>query len=151
MVELNKTINWQPKATGEGRFGNWLATANDWNLSRSRYWGIPIPVWTSEDKTEQICISSIEQLKTEVQKAMDAGIMKTNPLVEFVPGDMSKANYELVDLHKNYVDQLTLVSPSGKPMKREADLIDVWFDSGSVPYAQHHYPFENKEMIDDRK
>ena len=151
LVELNQTINWQPKATGEGRFGNWLATANDWNLSRSRYWGIPIPVWTSEDKTEQICISSIEQLKTEVQKAMDAGIMKTNPLVEFVPGDMSKANYELVDLHKNYVDQLTLVSPSGKPMKREADLIDVWFDSGSVPYAQHHYPFENKEMIDDRK
>lgn len=150
LVELNQTINWQPKATGEGRFGNWLATANDWNLSRSRYWGIPIPVWTSEDKTEQICISSLEELKAEAQKAVNAGLMATNPLANFVVGDMSKENYDKVDLHKNYVDQITLVSPSGKPMKREADLIDVWFDSGAVPYAQHHYPFENKAEIDNR-
>jgi isoleucyl-tRNA synthetase len=151
LVELNKTINWQPKSTGEGRFGNWLENANDWNLSRSRYWGIPIPVWTSEDGTEQICISSIEELKAESQKAVDAGVMDANPLANFVVGDMSKDNYNQVDLHKNYVDQITLVSPTGKPMEREADLIDVWFDSGSVPYAQHHYPFENKELIDDRK
>jgi isoleucyl-tRNA synthetase len=151
LVALNNTINWHPKSTGEGRFGNWLENANDWNLSRSRYWGIPIPIWTSEDKTEQICISSIEQLKTEAEKAVQAGVMTENPLAGFEVGNMSKENYEQVDLHKNYVDQITLVSPSGKPMKREADLIDVWFDSGSVPYAQHHYPFENKELIDERK
>ena len=151
LVALNKTINWQPKATGEGRFGNWLENANDWNLSRSRYWGIPIPIWTSEDKTEQICISSIEQLKAEADKAVVAGVMDKNPLADFEVGDMSKENYDQVDLHKNYVDEITLVSATGQPLKREADLIDVWFDSGSVPYAQHHYPFENKELIDSHK
>lgn len=151
LMELNDTINWHPKSTGEGRFGEWLKNANDWNLSRSRYWGIPIPIWTSEDRTEQICISSIEQLKEEAQKAVEAGLMEANPLAGFNPGDMSTENYDQVDLHKNYVDQIVLVSPTGKPMQREADLIDVWFDSGSVPYAQHHYPFENKELIDDRK
>lgn len=150
LVDLNNTINWQPKSTGEGRFGNWLENANDWNLSRSRYWGIPIPIWTSEDKTEQICISSVEELKMEAQKAVDAGLMAVNPLANFVPGDMSAENYQAIDLHKNYVDNIILVSPKGKPMRRETDLIDVWFDSGAVPYAQHHYPFENKEAIDNR-
>ena len=149
LVALNEKINWKPKSTGEGRFGKWLENANDWNLSRSRYWGIPIPIWTSEDKTERVCISSVEQLKKEAQKSVGAGFMTENPLADFVPGDMSKANYDKVDLHKNYVDQIVLVSPSGKPMKRETDLIDVWFDSGSVPFAQHHYPFENKELIDN--
>lgn len=149
MVELNNTINWKPKSTGEGRFGNWLETANDWNLSRSRYWGIPIPVWTSEDGTEQVVIDSVEQLKNEAQKAVDAGLMDTNPLADFEAGNMSKDNYAKVDLHKNYVDAITLVSPTGQPMYREADLIDVWFDSGSAPFAQQHYPFENKELIDN--
>jgi len=150
MVELNSTINWKPKSTGEGRFGEWLKNANDWNLSRSRYWGIPIPVWTSEDKSEQICIGSVEQLKSEIEKAVAAGVMKSNPIPDFKPGDMSDVNYAKVDLHKNYVDAITLVSASGKPMKRESDLIDVWFDSGAAPYAQFHYPFENKEQIDNR-
>jgi len=149
LVALNNQINWKPKSTGEGRFGKWLENANDWNLSRSRYWGIPIPIWTSEDKTEQICISSIEELKLEADKAVAAGFMDKNPLADFVPGDMSKTNYNKIDLHKNYVDQIILVSDSGKALKREADLIDVWFDSGSVPFAQHHYPFENKELIDN--
>jgi len=148
MVELNNTINWKPESTGTGRFGKWLENANDWNLSRSRYWGIPIPIWTSEDGSEQICISSAEQLKMECAKAVAAGVMTENPLEKFNPSDMSKENYDKIDLHKNYVDQIVLVSASGKPMKREADLIDVWFDSGSMPYAQWHYPFENKELIE---
>jgi len=148
MIALNKTINWKPESTGTGRFGNWLENLNDWNLSRSRYWGIPIPIWRTEDGAEAICISSVEQLKSEIEKAMAKGLMTKNPLANFVVGDMSKANYEKFDLHKNYVDEITLVSASGKPMKRETDLIDVWFDSGSMPTAQLHYPFENKELIE---
>ncbi len=149
-AEVNKTINWKPKATGEGRFGNWLEGANDWNLSRSRFWGIPIPIWRTEDGTEQICIGSAEELKNECQRAIDAGLMEENPLAGFEVGNMDKANYETFDFHKNYVDAIILVSPSGKPMTREADLIDVWFDSGSMPIAQRHYPFENKELVDDK-
>ncbi len=151
MLELNNTINWKPEATGSGRFGKWLENVNDWNLSRSRYWGIPIPIWTSEDGTEQIMISSVEELKNKCEKAVSAGVMSKNPLADFVAGDMSKENYNKVDLHKNHMDKITLVSPSGKPMKRESDLIDVWFDSGAMPYAQWHYPFENKEMVDGNK
>ncbi|MFD0863456.1 isoleucine--tRNA ligase [Sungkyunkwania multivorans] len=149
MFELNQTINWKPKATGEGRFGNWLANANDWNLSRSRFWGIPLPIWRTEDGKEALMIGSVEELKAEMQKAVAAGFMKRDIFEDFVVGDMSEANYDKIDLHKNVVDQITLVSASGKPMKRESDLIDVWFDSGSMPYAQWHYPFENKEKIDE--
>lgn len=148
MFELNNDINWKPKATGEGRFGNWLKNANDWNLSRSRYWGIPLPIWRTEDGTEEILIGSVEELVGEIAKAKAAGIDNGNAFEGFVVGDMSDANYDKIDLHKNVVDNITLVSPSGKPMKRESDLIDVWFDSGAMPYAQWHYPFENKEMID---
>ena len=149
MIELNKTINWKPAATGTGRFGNWLENLVDWNLSRSRFWGIPLPIWRTEDGKEQIFIGSAEQLKSEIEKSVSAGIMNENPLADFVPGDMSKENYETFDFHRPYVDKIVLVSASGKPMQREPDLIDVWFDSGSMPYAQWHYPFENQEKIDN--
>ncbi len=149
MITLNDTINWKPESTGSGRFGKWLENANDWNLSRSRYWGIPIPIWRTEDGTEEVCISSVEQLKNECEKAVQAGVMSSNPLSDFEIGNMSESNYSTIDLHKNYVDNITLVSKSGQPMKREADLCDVWFDSGAMPYAQWHYPFENKELIDN--
>ena len=151
MFDLNETINWKPKATGEGRFGNWLKNANDWNLSRSRFWGIPLPIWRSEDKQEEILIGSVEELYNQIEKSIAAGFQKENPFKGFEIGNMAESNYDLVDLHKNVVDEITLVSASGKPMKREADLIDVWFDSGSMPYAQWHYPFENKDKIDENK
>ena len=151
MFDLNETINWKPKATGEGRFGNWLKNANDWNLSRSRYWGIPLPIWRTEDGTEEMLIGSVEELYAEIEKSIAAGFQKENPFKGFVVGNMSEENYDLVDLHKNVVDNIILVSPSGKPMKRESDLIDVWFDSGAMPYAQWHYPFENKDKIDENK
>lgn len=152
MVELNKTINWQPESTGSGRFGNWLENLNDWNLSRSRFWGTPLPIWRNEDGDE-ICIGSLQELFDEIEKSVAAGVMESNPLKDkgFVPGDYSEENYNRIDLHRPYVDNIVLVSDSGKPMKRESDLIDVWFDSGSMPYAQIHYPFENREMIDGRK
>ena len=149
MFDLNETINWKPKATGEGRFGNWLKNANDWNLSRSRYWGIPLPIWRTEDKSEELIIGSVAELYAEIEKAIAAGLQTENPFKGFEIGNMSEENYDLVDLHKNIVDTITLVSPSGKPMQRESDLIDVWFDSGSMPYAQWHYPFENKELVDN--
>ncbi|MDT0620264.1 isoleucine--tRNA ligase [Croceitalea vernalis] len=149
MFELNETINWKPKSTGEGRFGNWLANANDWNLSRSRYWGIPLPIWRTEDGSEQKMIGSVAELKLEMTKAIEANVLEKDIFEDFIVGDMTEANYDKIDLHKNIVDQITLVSASGKPMKREADLIDVWFDSGSMPYAQWHYPFENKNFIDN--
>ena len=148
MMELNSTINWKPKSTGEGRFGKWLENLVDWNLSRSRFWGIPIPIWRTEDGETEICISSVEQLKYEIEKSIAAGIMKFNPLTDFVVGDMSDENYNSFDLHRPYVDDIILVSTDGSPMKRELDLIDVWFDSGSMPYAQLHYPFENKDIFE---
>ena len=150
MIELNKTINWKPESTGTGRFGKWLENLNDWNLSRSRYWGTPLPIWRSEEG-EEICIGSVEELYNEIEKSIAAGFMTENPYKKlgFEPGVYTKENYEKIDLHRPYVDDITLVSPSGKPMKRESDLIDVWFDSGAMPYAQLHYPFENKELVDN--
>ena len=152
MVELNKTIKWKPEHTGTGRFGKWLENLNDWNLSRSRYWGTPLPIWRSEDGEEK-CIGSIEELYNEIEKSVAAGIMGGNPFKDkgFVPGDYSEENYNKIDIHRPYVDYITLVSDTGKPMKRELDLIDVWFDSGAMPYAQLHYPFENKELVDEHK
>ena len=145
MIELNNTINWKPQSTGTGRFGKWLENLQDWNLSRSRYWGTPLPIWRTEDGAEEICIGSVEELYNEIEKSVKAGLMESNPYKElkFQPGEYTKENYEKIDLHRPYVDDVILVSESGKPMKRETDLIDVWFDSGAMPYAQIHYPFEN--------
>ncbi|MFW6290099.1 MAG: isoleucine--tRNA ligase [Mariniphaga sp.] len=145
MVELNNTINWKPQSTGTGRFGNWLENLVDWNLSRSRFWGTPLPIWRTEDGSEEICIGSAQELMAEIEKAMGAGVMSENPYENFKPGDFTKDNYQNIDLHKPYIDKVILVSPTGKKMYREPDLIDVWFDSGAMPYAQHHYPFENSE------
>ncbi len=151
LMELNGDIKWKPQSTeAAGRFGKWLENLQDWNLSRSRYWGTPLPIWRTEDGSEELCVDSVAMLYDEIEKAVSAGVMKSNPYKDrgFVPGVFTKENYELIDLHRPYVDDIVLVSPTGKPMKRESDLIDVWFDSGSMPYAQIHYPFENKEAFD---
>ncbi|MEG1685288.1 MAG: isoleucine--tRNA ligase [Bacteroides sp.] len=150
MMELNKGINWKPESTGTGRFGKWLENLNDWNLSRSRYWGTPLPIWRTEDNSSELCIGSVEELYNEIEKSVNAGFMKENPYKNFHPGEYNKENYDKIDLHRPYVDDIILVSVDGQPMKREADLIDVWFDSGAMPYAQIHYPFENKEVFENR-
>lgn len=150
LIALNKTITWKPESTGTGRFGNWLENLQDWNLSRSRYWGIPLPIWRTEDGDEELCIGSLAQLKEEIARAVKAGVMAADPYSAFVPGDMSDANYDRIDIHRPYVDNIVLVSPSGKPMRRETDLIDVWFDSGAMPYAQWHYPFENEATFKEK-
>lgn len=150
MIELNNTINWKPQSTGTGRFGKWLENLQDWNLSRSRYWGTPLPIWRTEDGSEERCISSVAELYAEIEKSVAAGVMKENPFKAFEPGVYTKENYDKIDLHRPYVDDIVLLSASGKPMKRESDLIDVWFDSGAMPYAQIHYPFEHKELFDSR-
>ena len=150
LVELNKTINWKPQSTGTGRFGNWLENLQDWNLSRSRYWGIPLPIWRTDDGEEEICIGSLKQLKEEIARSVKAGILPTDPYAVFDPSDMSDANYDRVDLHRPFVDEIVLVSQMGKPMRRETDLIDVWFDSGAMPYAQWHYPFENQDRFKEK-
>ena len=151
LVDLNKTINWKPKSTGEGRFGNWLLNANDWNLSRSRFWGIPLPIWKTSDSKETLVIGSMSELKKEISKSIEKGYMKQDPFKDFDPKDMSSSNYNKIDLHKNVVDKIVLCSPEGEKMFRESDLIDVWFDSGSMPYAQWHYPFENKSKIENNE
>lgn len=150
LIELNNTINWKPESTGTGRFGNWLENLVDWNLSRSRFWGTPLPIWRTEDGEEALCIGSVEELKNEIEKSVGMGFMKTNPLADFIPGDFSKENYDRFDLHRPHVDEVVLVSPSGQKMHREPDLIDVWFDSGAMPFAQLHYPFEQAETLDQK-
>ncbi|MBP7514392.1 MAG: isoleucine--tRNA ligase [Flavobacteriales bacterium] len=150
LIALNKTINWKPESTGTGRFGNWLENLQDWNLSRSRYWGVPLPIWRTEDGDEELCIGSLKQLKEEIARAVKAGVMKEDPYASFKVDDMSDANYDTVDIHRPYVDNIVLLSPGGKPMKRETDLIDVWFDSGAMPYAQWHYPFENEAAFKEK-